>query len=244
MNLTKWFFTAAVFSLFANVASAVTIFSDDFNSYTLGTTWAALEGTPGWFATTFDGRSALQMDASGSANLTIITSPAIATPTSTYGDLTATAYFAPTAAGSPPYPFEVIFGGSGGSVRTFFFFTAGAGNIWSDGTGMSQIQQGSYSVSSSDPTWYRAVFNTTSLGTSVQVFNDDTNTLLHTNNSTLTRANYGNSVNLLLRQANLVGNQAYADLVTVEGVVVPEPSSLAMLAFVGLVLGCVKRRRR
>ena len=196
-------------------AQATPLFSDEFTSFTLGSTWSPYGTAPNstLVAATDGGRSVLQMDSTGGWGVGYGLIAGISTPVVSSAKLTITVVFRPAAGYLSPFEFKVY--GSGNQVRFYNW----AGQWASDGTGASQVVSGSFNNS----TYYTAVFNFTSSGSMLDISDDSLNNV-YSRSFGVTRADIGDTTQLIMRQLSENGTpgsvSTFVDSVTVEANVV------------------------
>ncbi len=216
---------AASFTAAISCVNAATIFSDDFSTFSLGTTWNAAGNAPNSNLSSNGSYLNMQSNAGYGDAFSIYTT--VPTALNSYGDLTLIVEFTPVAGWLAP--FEMDIGGSAGYGARYFTYRS---NEWSsDGTGASSDISGHWDLY----TKYLATLNITSDGSNLSISNGIS--IVYSRNYGLTRGDIGDNITLQFRQLTQgdgtnVG--ANIDSIHLSGVAIPETST-SLLYAVGIV---------
>jgi hypothetical protein len=215
-------------------AEAATIFSDDFSTFSLGTTWNASGTAPNSNLSSNGNHLNMQSNAGYGDAFAIYTT--VGTAVTSYGDLTLTVAFTPVAGWLAP--FEMDISGNAGYGARFFTYRF---NEWSsDGTGTPPDISGHWDLA----TDYIATLNITSSGSALSIMNESLT--VYTRNYDLTRSNIGNDMTLQFRQLTQGDGSNIGvsiDSISLSGVAVPEPSTSILCAAGIICLLCRHRRK-
>lgn len=229
---------AAVYS-----ADAAVIFSDDFSTFSIGTTWNGGYDALNWNTTSTPNRNLssdgnqLNMQSNGGYGQPFaISTGSISTPLSQFGDLTLTTKFTPLGGWLCPLEFDVV--GAAGYAR-FFAYRWGSWN--SDCTGFQQ-EISSLGLWSTGTNYY-ATLNITNTGSIITI--TDGLSTIYSRQYGFTRVDAGDSIQLQLRQLT-TGDESNPssniDYITLSGMAIPEPSTYLLLSTA--IFGLFRRRRK
>jgi MYXO-CTERM domain-containing protein len=226
---------------------------DDFDSFSVGTVW---QSGSAWVedsvpATTTgnviqDGsRSVLHMASTGTGTKGggYIPLASFSVPTASYNALRLTTVFAPLGGGGEPLEVDIWNPSRTAGARFLVVNWLSLVTWQSDRMWQSSSYEPAVSGSWTNGVYYRGIIDITSTGTTVTVALDSNPaTILHTNTLPLTtRALFGDTVQIGLRQWCYGGASPVANVDWVELSATPEAGSLGLLALGAL--GLMRRRR-
>lgn len=245
----------AVVRACASQAQAVMLFDDDFSTFSLGTTWQAtsFDGATGAPDVALSSNGTLLEMQSGTDNADYRGIETIASISTNYilsFTLDGRVDVLNTGSDASPAAIELILAGSSGAwVKASASQNTTAGPDWSDDYADSAGNTaGSGSFAHSPVTQLRRfVLSVDGTGVGLTVYNeDDSLNAFSASFANLTLGDFGDSVDIVLRQLKVSGGnnaRGRVDFVTLSATTMPEPGTLWCTALGAAVLLGRRRRR-
>ena len=238
-----------VIALAACTASAeMILFQEDFNTFSLGTTWQATAwdgatGAPNVLTGGVNHGGPITLQMASTTGSTAMKGIETIIPVSIDGMVSVTLDVRTTAANvNNDTSIEATFlGESGDWAQMYYTYTAWT-NHYEDSEGNSD-SFGLWPSNMAPGNYRRFVITADLAGVTAEVY-DQTDTLRWTQSFTnFNLSDLGDSVDIVLRQDDYLGPIVFVDYVSVSGYT-PEPTTLTLLALGGLGLAVRRRRAR